>query len=138
MHLHQLFGRQCLGAFENLPRLFVATAHLPFLFVSQRHNAEAENLVNFGIVKEVTRAFRRHLRIVVENDWRREHRIALLILAQNITLPDYVTPVINPPMTDHTRYSATITDDVFEGHFQLARRPGDWRDDLRVTYRRTG
>jgi len=36
------------------------------------------------------------------------------------------------------RYSATITDDVFEGHFQLARRPGDWRDDLRVTYRRTG
>ena len=35
--------------------------------------------------------------------------IALLILAQNISLPDYVTPVINPPMTDHTRYSATVT-----------------------------
>jgi MYXO-CTERM domain-containing protein len=35
--------------------------------------------------------------------------IALLILAQTISLPDYVTPVINPPMTDHTRYSATVT-----------------------------
>ncbi|HEY8924931.1 MAG TPA: trypsin-like serine protease, partial [Polyangia bacterium] len=35
--------------------------------------------------------------------------IALLILAQNISLPDYVTPVISPPMSDHTRYSATVT-----------------------------
>jgi len=35
--------------------------------------------------------------------------IALLILAQSISLPDYVTPVINPPMSDHTRYSATVT-----------------------------
>lgn len=36
------------------------------------------------------------------------------------------------------RYSATIADDAFEGRFQLARTPGDWRDDLKVTYRRTG
>ena len=27
-------------------------------------------------------------------------------------------------------------DDTFEGIYQLARTPGDWQDDLRVTYRR--
>jgi hypothetical protein len=35
--------------------------------------------------------------------------LALLILTQPIQLPQYVTPVINPPMTDHTVYSTTIT-----------------------------
>ena len=36
------------------------------------------------------------------------------------------------------RYSATLAPEEFEGHFQLARAPGDWQDDLRVTYRRSG
>jgi trypsin len=35
--------------------------------------------------------------------------LALLILAQPITVPEYVTPVIDPPMTDHSLYSTTIT-----------------------------
>lgn len=35
--------------------------------------------------------------------------IALLILSQSITLPQYVTPVINPPMTDHRTYTTTVT-----------------------------
>ena len=35
--------------------------------------------------------------------------IALLILSQSITLPEYVTPVINPPMTDHRTYTTTVT-----------------------------
>jgi hypothetical protein len=34
------------------------------------------------------------------------------------------------------RFSATLGHDTFEGLFQLARTPGDWQDDLRVTYRR--
>jgi len=34
------------------------------------------------------------------------------------------------------RYAATLGRDTFEGVFQLARSPGDWRDDLKVTYRR--
>jgi hypothetical protein len=34
------------------------------------------------------------------------------------------------------RFSATLGHDVFEGLWQLARTPGDWQDDLRVTYRR--
>ena len=34
------------------------------------------------------------------------------------------------------RFSATIAPDVFEGVHQLAETPGDWQDDLKVTYRR--
>jgi hypothetical protein len=34
------------------------------------------------------------------------------------------------------RFSATPAPDAYEGVFQLARTPGDWQDDLRVTYRR--
>lgn len=35
--------------------------------------------------------------------------IALLILSQNIQLPQYVTPTINPPMTDHQAYTTSVT-----------------------------
>jgi hypothetical protein len=34
------------------------------------------------------------------------------------------------------RFSATLGRDSFEGMWQLAETPGDWRDDLKVTYRR--
>jgi hypothetical protein len=34
------------------------------------------------------------------------------------------------------RFSATLAHDAFEGVWQLARTPGDWRDDLKMTYRR--
>jgi hypothetical protein len=34
------------------------------------------------------------------------------------------------------RFAATIAPDAFEGVHQLAETPGDWKDDLRVTYRR--
>ena len=34
------------------------------------------------------------------------------------------------------RMSATLGPDVFEALWQLAKTPGDWKDDLRVTYRR--
>jgi hypothetical protein len=34
------------------------------------------------------------------------------------------------------RFSATLARDHFAGRWQLARTPGDWRDDLEVTYRR--
>ena len=36
------------------------------------------------------------------------------------------------------RYSAMLADDTFEGQYQLAESPGDWKDDLKVTYRRRG
>ena len=34
------------------------------------------------------------------------------------------------------RFSATLDPDGFEGLWQLARTPGDWQDDLKVSYRR--
>jgi hypothetical protein len=34
------------------------------------------------------------------------------------------------------RFSAPIAPDRFEGLHQLAETPGDWKDDLKVTYRR--
>jgi len=34
------------------------------------------------------------------------------------------------------RFAATLAPDRFEGVSQVARAPGDWQDDLRVTYRR--
>jgi secreted trypsin-like serine protease len=36
--------------------------------------------------------------------------LALLVLSQNIVLPQYVTPTLNPPMTDHRVYSTTVTE----------------------------
>ena len=34
------------------------------------------------------------------------------------------------------RFSATLAPGSFEGLWQVARTPGEWRDDLKVTYRR--
>ena len=34
------------------------------------------------------------------------------------------------------RFSGALRKDSFEGQWQLARTPGDWRDDLKVIYRR--
>jgi hypothetical protein len=34
------------------------------------------------------------------------------------------------------RFEATIADDVYEGMHQYAETPGDWKDDMKVTYRR--
>jgi hypothetical protein len=34
------------------------------------------------------------------------------------------------------RFSAALGPDAFEGQWQLAETPGDWRDDLKVSYRR--
>jgi hypothetical protein len=34
------------------------------------------------------------------------------------------------------RFSAKLGHDVFEGVFELAETPGDWQEDMKVTYRR--
>jgi hypothetical protein len=36
------------------------------------------------------------------------------------------------------RFSAKLDPDVFEGMFELAETPGDWQEDMRVVYRRSG
>jgi hypothetical protein len=34
------------------------------------------------------------------------------------------------------RFSARVGSDLIEGQWQLAETPGEWRDDLKITYRR--
>jgi hypothetical protein len=34
------------------------------------------------------------------------------------------------------RFSATLAPDTFDGLFELAETPGEWQEDMRVTYRR--
>jgi hypothetical protein len=53
-----------------------------------------------------------------------------------ISLEDGVLRIWRDDPEFAQRYTATIGDDAFVGQWQLARTPGDWRDDLRVAYRR--
>ena len=53
-----------------------------------------------------------------------------------ISLDDGVLRVWRDAPGFDQRLSAKLGHDSFEGIYQLARTPGDWQDDLRVTYRR--
>ncbi len=53
-----------------------------------------------------------------------------------VTLEDGVLRMWRDHPEFAQRYAATIDREGFEGQWQLARTPGDWQDDLRVTYRR--
>jgi hypothetical protein len=53
-----------------------------------------------------------------------------------ISLDDGVMRIWRDAPGFEQRYVATLSPDTFEGQFQLARTPGDWQDDLKVTYRR--
>ena len=55
-----------------------------------------------------------------------------------VSLEDGVLRIWRDHPTFAQRFSATLGDDSFDGQWQLARTPGDWQDDLRVTYRRHG
>jgi hypothetical protein len=53
-----------------------------------------------------------------------------------VSLEDGVLRIWRDDPTFAQRFSATLGQDAFEGLWQLAETPGDWKDDLRVTYRR--
>jgi hypothetical protein len=53
-----------------------------------------------------------------------------------ISLDDGVLRIWRDAPGFDQRYFATLAPDTFEGQFQLAETPGDWQDDLKVTYRR--
>ena len=53
-----------------------------------------------------------------------------------VSLEDGVLRIWRDDPTFAQRFSATLGHDAFEGLWQLAETPGDWKDDLRVTYRR--
>jgi hypothetical protein len=53
-----------------------------------------------------------------------------------ISLDDGVLRIWRDDPTFAQRFTATLGHDSFEGQWQLARTPGDWQDDLKVTFRR--
>jgi hypothetical protein len=53
-----------------------------------------------------------------------------------ISLDDGVLRIWRDDPTFAQRFSATPGHDRFEGRWQVARTPGEWEDDLEVTYRR--
>jgi predicted Zn-dependent protease len=55
-----------------------------------------------------------------------------------VSLDDGVLRIWRDDPTFAQRFSATPARDGFEGLWQVAETPGDWRDDLKVTYRRRG
>jgi hypothetical protein len=55
-----------------------------------------------------------------------------------ISLDDGVLRIWRDEPGFDQRFSAQPERDVFEGVWQVALTPGDWRDDLRVIYRRRG
>ncbi len=55
-----------------------------------------------------------------------------------VSLNDGVLRIWRDDPTFAQRFSATLGHDRFEGLWQLARTPGDWQDDLKVTQRRRG
>lgn len=55
-----------------------------------------------------------------------------------VSLDDGVLRIWRDDPAFAQRFSATLGHDTFDGLWQLARTPGDWHDDLGVTYRRRG
>jgi hypothetical protein len=53
-----------------------------------------------------------------------------------VSLADGVLRVWREEPGFDQRFSATLAPEAFEGRWQLARAPGDWRDDLRTIFRR--
>src|SRR5215510_12607450 len=76
MEFHQPLRRKRLGSFKYLTGALVYEAHLLLLLIRHRHDAQREQFVNFRSVVEITRAFRGDLRIIIEDDRRREQTVA--------------------------------------------------------------
>ena len=53
-----------------------------------------------------------------------------------IALEDGVLRMWRDDPTFAQRYVATLAPASFEGRWQVAETPGDWKDDVKVTYRR--
>jgi hypothetical protein len=56
----------------------------------------------------------------------------------DISLVDGVLRIWRDHPGYEQRFSARIAPDEYEGVFELAEAPGEWKQDMRVTYRRRG
>src|SRR5580704_19785113 len=78
-----MFGGHRLGAFEHFARSSVALANFALLVVAKRQNPQRQNFVDLRPIEEVTIALRRDLRIVVQNDRRREHGVPGIFISDH-------------------------------------------------------
>jgi len=54
-----------------------------------------------------------------------------------ISLEDGILRTWRDALGFDQRFSATLARDEFEGQWQVAETPGEWKDDLKVRYRRS-
>jgi len=80
MHFHEMVWSERLGPLENAPGEVIDLPHLRFLRVGHCHDPQCKNLIDLGAITEVARAFRRNPRVIIENNWRGKHRVALAAL----------------------------------------------------------
>ena len=81
MKSEKLVPRRCFPSAPGASRPPVHGGHGAFLLVGQSQDAQGQHLIDFRAVEEVARTFRRHLRVIVEDDRRGEQRIRLPLLA---------------------------------------------------------
>ena len=68
---------QVFGSFEHFAGAFVGITHLALLVIGHGHDAQGKNFVDLRPVEQVARTFRRNLRVIVKNDGRGKHGVAL-------------------------------------------------------------
>src|ERR1700733_8221535 len=79
MELHELLLGETFCAIENLARTIVRLPYFAFLLVRQCHDAQGEDLVDLRAIEEATRTLWSDLRMVVENDGRRQHSLLRIV-----------------------------------------------------------
>ncbi len=99
-------ARHCVTTLTGSGEIDCATStfgsNLPVSELLVTNDTKLSSKTHFYGVKEIVVPTGAQQSKVCGND------IALLILDQNITLPQYVTPTLNPPMSD-PRYSISVT-----------------------------
>src|SRR5271156_6199523 len=77
----ELLIRHGFRALQNFARAVIRTAHFLLFFVCHGQNTQRQNFVDLRAVEEIAGAFRSNLRVIVENDRRREHGVALAVFS---------------------------------------------------------
>ena len=72
---------QGLDPFEQGAGMAVGGGHLLLFGIGHRQNAQGQDLVDLGAVEQIAWAFGGDLRVVVKNDRRGQHRVAVPLAA---------------------------------------------------------